>query len=309
MVIISLLACFITLGSVHSELAIPLLGTLAIGAVRILPLMQQIFSSWSSIVTGLPSVNDAILLLEKPTLDRSFNSSKEIIFEKTIELRSVNFQYSFADRYAIKNASLSIKKGEIVGIMGPSGGGKSTILDILMALLLPSSGDLIIDDVVISEKNARLWQRNITHVPQHIYLSDSSILENIAIGVPVENIDINRVNEAVKNAQLAETIHMLSMGLNAKVGERGVLLSGGQRQRIGIARALYKNAKILILDEATSALDNKTESEFMSSLTSLRQHLTIIIVAHRLSTLSICDRIYEVACGEVSNSKNYHDIN
>ena len=203
---------------------------------------------------------------------------------------------------------MEIKKGSCVGFIGKTGSGKSTLLDIIMGLLSPTSGNILVDNEIINSENHRSWQSRVAHVPQSIFLSDTSIAENIAFGIPYKSIDHNKVKLAAQKSQLDETIMTWENGYKTIVGERGVRLSGGQRQRIGIARALYKNADVLVFDEATSALDNKTEGEIINAIESLGQNLTIILVAHRLTTLKYCDMIYEIENGEIINSGSYNEL-
>jgi len=189
--------------------------------------------------------------------------------------------------------------------MGPTGSGKSTLLDIIMGLLQPIRGSLAIDDEFITSENQRGWQAHIAHVPQSIFLADTTIAENIAFGVSLDQIDYERVQQSAKRAQISQSIETWKNKYDTKVGERGVRLSGGERQRIGIARALYKQADVLVLDEATSALDNSTEIEVMRAIENLDADLTILIVAHRLSTLSVCELVVELAGGKIERSGPY----
>ena len=201
-----------------------------------------------------------------------------------------------------------IPKGSRLGLIGKTGSGKSTLTDILMGLLAPSDGDLNIDGLALNKHNIRAWQKHIAHVPQSIFLADSSIAENIAFGVPKNDINMVKVHHAAEKAQLASIIETWSDGYHTIVGERGARLSGGQRQRIGIARALYKEADVIIFDEATSALDNQTESAVMESIEALDQDLTLIIIAHRISTLRQCTQIIELADGVIARTGSYQDI-
>ena len=193
-------------------------------------------------------------------------------------------------------------------ISGTNGSGKSTLLDIIMGLLPPSSGELAIDQVILSNQNYRAWQKNIAHVPQKIYLADSTIDDNIAYGISNKKADYLQIRKSAKNAKISEFIESLNEGYQTMVGENGVSLSGGQLQRIGIARAFYKNTDVLILDEATSALDGKTESEIMRNIDIMDKGLTIIIIAHRLTTLKYCDRIYKLEDGRIVNFGSYEEI-
>ena len=195
----------------------------------------------------------------------------------------------------LRNLNLIINKSEKIGIVGETGCGKSTLLDIIMGLLQISSGEFLVDGVQVDKSNINFWQSHVTHVPQSIYLSDCSIMENIAFSIPLSKIDVDRVIQAAKNSQLHDLIESWPDKYNTLVGERGVNLSGGQRQRIGIARALYKKASVIILDEATSSLDAKTEQEVIKSIDNLPENLTVIMVAHRISSLKNCDRIFEIS--------------
>lgn len=281
--------------------ALPTLGALALGVQRLLPALQQAYNSWSLIMGNQAALADALKLLEQPLPEHAENKEiAAIAFDKQIILKNVEFRYS-KDLPVILNVSeLTIPKGARVGIVGTTGSGKSTLLDILMGLLTPTSGAFIVDEKNIDATSAISWQKNIAHVPQAIYLSDGSFAENIALGVPREQIDMERVKKAAREAQIADVIEANPEGYNAMVGERGIRLSGGQRQRVGIARALYKKAKVLVLDEATSALDNETEEAVMNAIESLHDELTILIVAHRLSTLKKCDFVISLKDGKIS---------
>ena len=220
-------------------------------------------------------------------------------FEKAIELQNLGFQYSIDTPMIFKNINLKITKGSTVGFIGETGCGKTTLLDIIMGLLYPTEGEILIDNKIIDETNRRPWQSNIAHVPQNVYLSDSSITDNIAFGISKDEIDYEKIKSVAKQAQISEIIESLKDGYDTFVGEQGIKLSGGQRQRIGIARALYRDANVLIFDEATSSLDTVTEKFVMDSIGSLGKNLTILIIAHRLTTLKQCDYVVEV----VSKSK------
>jgi ATP-binding cassette, subfamily B, bacterial PglK len=199
-------------------------------------------------------------------------------------------------------------KGARIGFIGKTGGGKSTLLDIVMGLLAPTSGRLYIDEHVVDYETAQAWQKHIAHVPQAIFLADTDIAQNIALGVSRDQIDYVQVRRAASQAQIAELVDSLPEGYQTHVGERGVRLSGGQRQRIGIARALYKNADVIVFDEATSALDVNTESAVMGVIESLSKDLTILIVAHRLSTLSGCTQIIELEAGEIKKLSSFEEL-
>jgi ABC-type multidrug transport system fused ATPase/permease subunit len=286
--------------------AVPILGVLALGAQRLLPLLQQMYSAYVILRGGEASIEDALDLLEQPYSSTFFKSTPVTVeFHKCISLDRVSFRYSPQDPWVLRNVNLEIPKGGCVGIIGSTGSGKSTLIDLVMGLLNPTEGSLRVDQVAVSRENVRGWQLHISHVPQSIYLSDASITENIAFGIPTELIDIGRVKRSAQQAQIAKDIELWRSGYETLVGERGVRLSGGQRQRIGIARALYKNPNILVLDEATSALDNATETAFTLSLEALRSNMTIIIIAHRLTTLKNCDLILEVSESGIKTAGPY----
>jgi len=229
-------------------------------------------------------------------------------FESSIRLEDIGFRYAEDGIWVMRNVHLEIPKGKRIGIVGSTGAGKSTLLDILMSLLRPSEGTMRVDGETIDLHNYRSWQAHIAHVPQSIYLSDSSIEENIAFGLPRREIDPVRVQQAAQQAQIAEIIESWPEKYQTKVGERGARLSGGQRQRVGIARALYKNADVVIFDEATSSLDTETERAVMQAIELLSPDLTILMVAHRLTTLQKCDFIIELDKGRISRISSYQEL-
>lgn len=289
--------------------AVPVLGALALGAQRLLPALQQIFSAWATIVGNKASLIDAIDLLDQPMPDDQFqHEEKSVSFEKNIRFDAVRFRYTSDSPWVLDDFNLTIPKGSRVGFFGSTGSGKSTALDILMGLLTPTEGAVLLDGHSIGGSLIRSWQGNIAHVPQSIYLADATLSENIAFGERPENIDFDRVRQAAHQAQIANFIESNSDGYNALVGERGVRLSGGQRQRIGIARALYKQASVLVFDEATSALDNETEISVMEAIEGLGGNLTILIIAHRLTTLRQCNIIVELDEGRVIASGTYKQL-
>ena len=288
---------------------LPVVGALAIAAQRMLPLLQQIYHALTSLSGSDRSLLDTLDLLEQPMpATAPAAPSQRMPFEHLLECTGLGYRYRPDRPWALKDLNLRIARGSRVGFIGTTGSGKSTLLDIIMGLLQPAEGQLRVDGQPITEANAGLWQRRIAHVPQTIYLSDASIAENIAFGVPREQIDMERVRQAAAQAQMAQTIQTWPQGYETFVGERGVRLSGGQRQRIGIARALYKEADVLVLDEATSALDNATERAVMDAIDGLGRDLTILIVAHRLSTLRGCDQIVELAGGQLHRVGGSSDL-
>lgn len=289
--------------------ALPVLGALGLGAQRLLPLLQQLYGHWSLVAGSRAALADVLILLEQPIpADADETDITPLGVRQDISFDGVRFRYSGTGPLILDGVSLDIPKGTRVGIVGATGSGKSTMLDLLMALLRPTGGRILVDGRPISGELRRPWQRSIAHVPQHIYLADSTIAENIAFGVPSHDIDHARVRRAATQAQLADFIEARPNGYHAVVGERGVRLSGGQRQRIGIARALYKQASVLVFDEATSALDGETETAVMTAIETLDRELTIFVVAHRITTLQHCDMIVELAHGNVVAQDSYEDF-
>lgn len=289
--------------------AIPVLGALALGAQRLLPVLQQAYGAVSALRAGQASLRDTLELLDQPMPEYADKPAPTPMpFRQAIELKGVSFRYGPQSPYVLKDVNLRIAKGSRPGFIGITGSGKSTLLDIVMGLLQPSEGTLEIDGRTVTAGNHRAWQAHIAHVPQAIFLADSTIAENIAFGVPAQQIDHARVRQAARQAQIADTIETWPKKYQTHVGERGVRLSGGQRQRIGIARALYKQADVIIFDEATSALDNETEYEVMQAIKGLNEDLTIFIVAHRLTTLKDCTQIVELGDGGILRTGSYQDI-
>lgn len=288
---------------------IPVLGAFALAGQRILPVMQQSYNGWSNIRSAQASLRDVLRYLEQPTpLLYKSNSLKKIEFSQSILLKKVSFAYSSELPLFFNQLTLKIEKGSRIGVIGESGSGKSTLLDLLMGLIDPTSGHIEIDGRVINESNKRLWQKKIAHVPQSIFLSDATIAENIAFGVPKEKIDWSKLINAAMQAKIHDTIIELDLGYETLVGEQGIRLSGGQRQRIAIARALYKDANLIIFDEATSALDIKTEDGIIAEIEKLSNEITIIIVAHRLTTLKNCTKIIELSNGTIKRMGSFDKI-
>ncbi len=284
--------------------ALPVLGALALGAQRLLPLIQLVYAGWASAMGNKSVVADVISLLHRP-VQFTPHAGMPLPFRETIKLDGLVYAYPGTRGVALKEVTLEIKKGSRVGIVGKTGSGKSTLMDIILGLLEPQSGTISIDGVQLTSINRADWQRNIAHVPQAIFLSDTTIAENIAFGVRPDEIDLEEVQRAARKAELEDVIAALPEGYHTRVGERGVQLSGGQRQRIGIARALYKNASVLVFDEATSALDTETERAVMAAINRLDRNLTILIIAHRLSTLEGCDMLVRLENGNATPARNY----
>ncbi len=289
--------------------ALPVLGALALGAQRLLPALQQIYSAWVSIAGNHASLADTIKLLDQPLPAEVLQPAPApLTFQDSIRFDAVRFRYSRDGPWVLDGLNLTIPKGARVGFVGSTGSGKSTTLDLLMGLLMPTEGELLVDGQPISGNRLRAWQQTIAHVPQSIYLADSTLAENIAFGVPSDTIDLDRVQQAARQAQIADFIESSPEGYQAYVGERGIRLSGGQRQRIGIARALYKQASVLVFDEATSALDNATEQSVMDAIEGLHRDLTILLIAHRLTTVRRCDIIVELEHGRVVAQGTYEQL-
>jgi ATP-binding cassette subfamily B protein len=285
------LACLLVTTQGGLSEALPSLGLLAMGGQRMLPAVHLIYYSIGQIRGSEADLEGVLAMLEAPVDESLMVRHQPAPFAESIALDHVSFRYTADGPDVIRKMSLSIEKGSRVAIVGPSGSGKSTLADLLMGLLEPTSGHLLIDGQAVS---TLAWQANIAHVPQVIFLADASLAENIALGIPREEVDRDRLEAAANAAQIGSFINSLPYRFETTVGERGIRLSGGQRQRIGIARALYKQAPVLVLDEATSALDDATERAVMETIEGLSRDLTIIMIAHRISTTAYCDRILTV---------------
>jgi ATP-binding cassette subfamily B protein len=307
--IVALFAYFATLqfGGINEFL--PILGVFVLGAQKLLPAIQKAYASYSRIKGAAYSLEDVIDLLDQPLPKyANFSANLPVPFTQSIELKNLSFRYSHQSPWVLKNLNFKIPKGSVVGIIGSTGCGKSTIIDLIMGLLPLTNGELTVDGVPIDNENKREWQANISCVPQDIYLSDGTIKENIAFGLPKEQINFSKVKIAAQKAQIAELIESWDDQFETMVGERGMRLSGGQRQRIGVARALYSESNVLILDEATSALDNETELAVMNSINTFNKDITVIIIAHRLTTLKKCDMILELGNNFQTKIMDYSEI-
>lgn len=308
MIAIALLALTLGRDGDFSQ-AIPVLGSLALGANRLLPALQQSFSAVAQAQGYRSSLQRVLIALQRPInplqtqiAPHPLNLHQELRFE------NVGFRYSPDGDWVLHNLSLVIPARSTIGFVGTTGSGKSTTADLILGLLHPEEGTIFVDGLPLVGQRLRAWQSTIAHVPQRIFLSDATIADNIAFGIPPELIDRQRVKMAAQLAQLSKFIETLPERYNTVVGERGVRLSGGQQQRVGIARALYRNAKVIVFDEATSALDNATEKEVMGAIENLSQELTIILIAHRLTTVEKCDRIFEFQQGQVVASGTYSEL-
>lgn len=280
---------------------LPVLGTLVLGLNRLLPSLQQCYSCWACIKSNSAAFRETIFSLERPIVSHYLQvRPNPLPLKKELRLQDIWFRYRQELDWVLKNVSITIPVNSTVGFFGGSGCGKSTTADLILGLIQPQKGYILVDGIpIISQDNQWSWQQNVAHVPQSIYLSDTSIAENIAFGVSPSHIDMGRVKEAARLAQLEHFIEQLANGYREVVGEGGIRLSGGQRQRIGIARALYKQASVIIFDEATSALDNETEQEVMEAIYSLKERVTMVIIAHRLSTLRSCSQVFEFSKGQI----------
>lgn len=302
---------------------LPLLGTLSLGAYRLLQPLQQCFGAVSSLEANLVALQRLeSLLVDRSTPQRAIEAGQPHLRERTaaiksthldhplVKLSNVSFRYNEDEPWVLRNLNLEIQPGERIAFVGTTGSGKSTTSDLILGLLEPSEGQLLVSgqDLHATPGLVADWQRRVAHVPQYVYLSDASFAANIAFGIAENLIDLERVSKAAQQACISELIDASSDGYETVIGERGVRLSGGQRQRIGIARALYKQAELLVLDEATSSLDIRTEAEVVAAIEALDRRLTIIIIAHRLSTVKDCDRIFKLEHGQIIANSSFAEL-
>jgi ATP-binding cassette subfamily B protein len=307
--IVAIIAYLATLELGGINQFLPVLGAFVLGAQKLLPAIQKAYASYSRIKGSAYSLDDVLELLDQPIPDHAnLSSPSPIAFMNSIELKNLSFRYSDESPWVLKDLNLIIPKGSVIGVIGSTGCGKSTLLDIIMSLLSSTSGELLIDNMVINNTNKKSWQAHISSVPQDIYLSDGTIEENIAFGLPSEEINQSLVKMAAQQAQISDLVESWDDGYQTIVGERGTRLSGGQRQRIGLARAFYRQSDVLILDEATSALDNDTESAVMDAINNFDHNTTVIIIAHRLTTLKNCDMILSLGSNHQTEIMKYDEI-
>lgn len=293
----------VTLQGKPLDTLIPVIGLFVAAAFRMIPSANRVMGFLQSIRYAQPVVDllyDEFKMMDKVQPENVTDTHETVAkeFKDNIEVKDLSFKYPNASDNIFNRISLKINKGESIGIVGMSGAGKSTLVDLILGLLSPTDGQIMADGVNISH-NIRNWQNQIGYVPQNVYLSDESLKQNIAFGIPKDKIDQEKIDLAVRAAQLVDFVNDQPEGLDTFVGERGVRISGGQRQRIGIARALYYVPGLLVFDEATSALDNKTETEVMEVINALKGSRTILIIAHRLSTIESCDKVFELSKGSV----------
>jgi len=286
-----------------------------LAALRLIPALQQVYAQITQIRFSGPALD--LLHKDLTELSSSYqdfevvpsNDSFDIKFSSFLELKNLTFRYGDPGNIILNDINIKIARKELIGVVGSTGSGKTTLIDIILGLLSPSRGSVEVDGIKVNKENLRSWQKLIGYVPQEIYLSDETIYANIGFGLDEESVDKKAAKKASKIANLHKFItEDLEKGYSTPIGERGVRLSGGQRQRIGIARALYYDPEILIFDEATSSLDNVTERGVMEAIHSLGRKKTIILIAHRLSTVKNCDRIFVLEKGEIIGSGNYEDL-
>lgn len=310
--IVMLMIIFVSLDKSTKEI-IPLVSFFAFAGYRLMPALQEVFSSLATI-----KFNKAILDKIHKDMKEEIVGQNEVFdykqispisFNEKIELENVSFSYSSSKKSILDNINIEIKKNTFVALIGATGSGKTTLVDLMLGLFFPNQGRLKIDGVTLNKDNIKNWQSNLGYVPQHIYLSDDTMARNIAFGLPDEKIDMKQVKKVSQMACLHDfIIKELPEGYNTFIGERGIRLSGGQRQRIGIARALYYNPQVLILDEATSSLDNKTEKEVLDAIEGIAKSKTIIAIAHRLTTVKNSDVVYVIEKGKIISKGSYEEI-
>lgn len=286
---------FSDFGERSIEANISYFAILAFGTQKCLPLINNVYNLSINFKNATPTVNSFLEILDRGSVNEIRDQEYEALnFEKYIKLENISFQYNKITPNIIDKLSFDIQKGEKIAIKGTTGSGKSTLVNIISGLLKPSEGKIYIDETLINSKNLKNWQKNVAIVPQTVFLNDASILENIAIALDKNSIDINKVENAAKLAQIDSFIQSLPNKYDERVGERGVRLSGGQRQRMGIARAIYRNAKVIILDEPTNALDLETEKLVMDSITKLSKDITLIMISHSDTSLKYFDKIIDL---------------
>ena len=288
------LASLVILSLMYSHNIGMIFGIFAVAAIRLVPSVRGIMSSWSAIRYNLYTI-DTMADIDRQSITIESHNTERLSFQSTIELRDVTFTFDDASKPTIENLSLSIKKGERIGIQGASGIGKTTLFNLMLGLYKPTSGSILIDNTPLSAENIRKWQNAVGYVSQSVFITEGTIAENIAFGCRHDEIDMQRIKEVIESADLKEFVDGLESGIDTRIGEQGSRLSGGQRQRIGIARALYKGCDVLLFDEATSSLDNHTEHNINQSIEQLsaqNKSLTIVIIAHRDSSIKYCDRIF-----------------
>jgi len=307
-----LISVLLVLQGKPMEAIITTLTLFAMATVRLMPAFQSISSMYTGLQYNLATLNPVyndLKLLEKEVqqLQEDRKNSKKIVFKDRIEINNLTYIYPNSTEKALDNVSLTIPKGKAIAFVGESGAGKTTMVDLLLGLMKPTKGNITVDGTDI-HKNLSGWQKNIGYIPQSIFFADDSIRRNIAFGIPEKEIDDEKIKKAVESAQLGKLQESLPKGLETNIKEHGARLSGGQRQRVGIARALYHNPEVLVMDEATSALDNITEQQITKAIEALIGERTIIMIAHRLTTVMNCDRLYLMENGKIIQEGTYNEL-
>ncbi|MDG2252667.1 MAG: ABC transporter ATP-binding protein [Methylophilaceae bacterium] len=308
MILIAIIAFFLAKESQNFDQALPVLAVMALSAQKLLPLVQQIYYGFSSVRGVGKSLEDVLIILRMPINDYGKKHNlKKFLFSKNIELKNITYRYPNESEDALSKINLKINYGDCIGIIGDSGCGKSTLLDIIMGLLSPSSGEFYVDGTKLNKQTLKTWQSNIAHVPQSIFLTNESIEKNIVFLDEEVDIDNELLRKVINDSQLGEFLFKLSSQSRATIGDMGEKLSGGQRQRVGLARAMYKKPAVFILDEATSALDKKTEEKIVESIFKSYKGSTVIMVAHRLTSLKNCNKIFKFENNKLVNIGSYKE--
>jgi ATP-binding cassette, subfamily B, bacterial PglK len=287
-----------------------ILALFALAIQRLLPAINSIVGEYNKLryhVYSVKPVYEDIINFRKYSKENKKENIEKTTLKDKIELKNISYTYPESKEEVLKNISLSIPKEKAVGFVGATGSGKTTLIDLILGLLEPTKGNILVDGKDI-RNNLKAWHKNIGYIPQFIYLSDDTIANNIAFGLTEKEIDQEKLKEAIEASQLDEFVKRLPNGLDTFIGERGIRLSGGQRQRVGIARALYNNPEILVMDEATSSLDNITEKFVIQAIENLKKERTVIIIAHRLTTVKNCDKLYLIKDGRIIDEGTYEEL-